>query len=98
MQYGFFDEANREYMIERVDVFASWSNYLGAEQTCAVVNQTEGGYLFYKSPEYYRMTRFRGNTAPMERPGFDLYLRDDENGDYWSATWQPVGKPLDRAV
>jgi cellobiose phosphorylase len=24
-----------------------------------------------------------------------VYLRDDEDGDYWSASWQPVGRPLD---
>ena len=97
MQYGFFDEKNREYVIERVDVPTSWTNYLGVEQSCAVVNQTAGGYLFHKSPEYHRMTRFRGNAVPMDRPGFDVYLRDGETKDYWSATWQPVGKPLDEA-
>lgn len=97
MRYGYFDEENREYVIERVDVPTSWTNYLGVEQSCAVVNQTAGGYMFYRSPEYHRMTRFRGNAVPMDRPGFDVYLRDRESGDYWSAAWQPVGKPLDKA-
>lgn len=23
-----------------------------------------------------------------------IYLRDNENADYWSASWQPVGKDL----
>lgn len=96
MEYGFFDEKNREYVIERVDVPVSWTNYLGVEDTCAVINQTAGGYMFHKSPEYHRMTRFRGNAVPMDRPGFDLYLRDTQTKDYWSATWQPVGKPLDQ--
>lgn len=96
MEYGFFDEKNREYVIERVDVPVSWTNYLGVEDTCAVINQTAGGYMFHKSPEYHRMTRFRGNAVPMDRPGFDLYLRDTQTKDYWSATWQPVGKPLEQ--
>ena len=86
MEYGFFDEKNREYVIERVDVPVSWTNYLGVEDTCAVINQTAGGYMFHKSPEYHRMTRFRGNAVPMDRPGFDLYLRDTQTKDYWSAT------------
>ncbi len=32
----------------------------------------------------------------MDQPGRYFYLRDQESGDYWSASWQPVGKPLDR--
>ena len=31
----------------------------------------------------------------MSLPGRYIYLRDAENGDYWSASWQPVAKPLD---
>jgi len=27
--------------------------------------------------------------------GDNFYLRDRGNGDYWSASWQPVGKSLD---
>ena len=43
------------------------------------------------------MTRFRGNAVPMDRPGHYVYLRDAKDGDYWSISWQPVGKPLDQA-
>jgi N,N'-diacetylchitobiose phosphorylase len=97
MRYGYFDEKNNEYVIERQDLPTSWTNYLGVEDMCAVVNHTAGGYLFYKSPEYHRITRFRGNSVPMDRPGYYIYLRDEEDGDYWSISWQPVGKPLDKA-
>ena len=97
MRYGHFDEANNEYVIERVDLPTSWTNYLGVEDMCAVVNHTAGGYLFYKSPEYHRITRFRGNAIPMDRPGDYIYIRDNEDGDYFSISWQPVGKPLDQA-
>ena len=97
MKYGHFDNENREYVIDRVDLPASWTNYLGVRDMAAVVNHTAGGYLFYKSPEYHRITRFRGNGVPMDRPGHYVYLRDDEDGDYWSISWQPVGKSLDVA-
>ena len=33
----------------------------------------------------------------MDRPGHYVYVRDNEDGDYWSISWQPVGKPLDEA-
>ena len=97
MKYGYFDNEKREYVIERVDLPTSWTNYLGVKDMCAVVNHTAGGYLFYKSPEYHRITRFRANSIPMDRPGHYVYLRDDETGDYWSASWQPVGKDLEKA-
>ena len=97
MQYGHFDNEKREYVIDRVDPPVSWPNYLGVKDLCVVVNHTAGGYMFYQSPEYHRVTRFRGNAVPMDRPGHYVYLRDAKDGDYWSISWQPVGKPLDQA-
>ena len=97
MQYGHFDNETREYVIDRVDLPVSWTNYLGVKDLCVVVNHTAGGYMFYQSPEYHRVTRFRGNAVPMDRPGHYVYLRDAKDGDYWSISWQPVGKPLDQA-
>lgn len=97
MRYGYFDNDNREYVIDRLDLPTSWTNYLGVRDMCTVINHTAGGYSFYKSPEYHRVTRFRGNSVPMDRPGHYVYLRDDESGDYWSVSWQPVGKSLEEA-
>lgn len=97
LKYGYFDDLNREYVVEKVDTPVSWTNYLGVKDFCAVLNQTAGGYCFYKSPEYHRITRFRPNGVAMDFPGHYVYLRDDESGDYWSVSWQPVGKPLDQA-
>lgn len=97
MRYGHFDNENREYVIDRVDIPTSWTNYLGVKDMCVVVNHTAGGYMFYKTPEYHRVTRFHGNSIPMDRPGHYVYLRDAEDKDYWSVSWQPVAKPLDQA-
>lgn len=97
MKYGYFDNEKREYVIDRVDLPTSWTNYLGVKDTCVVVNQTAGGYMFYKSPEYHRVTRFRGNSVPMDRPGHYVYIRDNDSKDYWSISWQPVAKDLEKA-
>ncbi len=97
MRYGYFDNENREYVIERVDTPVSWTNYIGTKDMCGVLNQTAGGYLFSGSSEYHRITRFRPNGVPMDFPGHYVYLRDDADGDFWSVSWQPVGKPLDQA-
>lgn len=98
MRYGHFDDDASEYVIDDVCLPGSWINYLGVENWCAIVNQHAGGYAFFGSPERGRVTRFRPNAVPKDSPGHWVYLRDDETGDYWSATWQPVGKPIDQAV
>ncbi len=43
------------------------------------------------------MTRFRQNGVPLDRPGHYVYLRDDETGEYWSLSWQPVSKDFKKA-
>ena len=95
MRYGHFDDDAGEYVIDRVDVPASWINYLGVEDWCTVINQNAGGYSFYRSSQTGRVTRFRPNGVPLDRPGHYLYLRDDADGAYWSTSWQPVGTPQD---
>ncbi|MBD1564238.1 GH36-type glycosyl hydrolase domain-containing protein [Vibrio sp. S12_S33] len=96
MKYGYFDNDNREYVITHPDVPAPWTNYLGTEKFCTVISHNAGGYSFYNSPEYNRVTKFRPN-ASFDRPGHYVYLRDDATGDYWSISWQPVAKSLDEA-
>lgn len=95
MQYGYFDDKAKEYVITRPDTPASWSNYLGSTEYGAVITNNAGGYGFYKSGAQGRFMRLRFNAVPMDQPGRYFYLRDMESGDYWSASWQPVGKPLD---
>ncbi|MBT7863642.1 MAG: N,N'-diacetylchitobiose phosphorylase [Gemmatimonadetes bacterium] len=97
MRYGTFDDENREYVIERPDVPVSWTNYLGVRDLCTVISHNAGGYTFHKSAENNRLTRFRPNAIPLDRPGHYVYLRDDDTGDFWSISWQPVGKSLDEA-
>ena len=97
MRYGYFDNDNREYVIDRVDVPVSWTNYLGVKDMCTVISHNAGGYSFYKNAEHQRITRFRANGVPLDRPGHYVYLRDDDTGEFWSVSWQPVGKSLDKA-
>lgn len=94
MRYGYFDDENNEYVIERPDTPASWVNYLGTEEYCAIVSNNASGYGFHRSPKSGRMLRFRFNSVPTDRPGRYFYLRDAEDGDIWSVTWQPVAKPF----
>lgn len=95
MQYGHFDDPAREYVITRPDTPQSWSNYLGSTEYGAIITNNAGGYSFYQSAAQGRFLRLRFNNIPLDQPGRYIYLRDEANGDFWSTSWQPVGKPLD---
>jgi N,N'-diacetylchitobiose phosphorylase len=96
MEYGYFDDEAKEYVITRPDTPQSWSNYLGSTEYGAIITNNAGGYGFYQSGARGRFLRLRFNSVPRDQPGRYFYLRDRESGDYWSASWQPVGKPLDQ--
>ena len=96
MKYGYFDDQNREYVITRPDTPVSWSNYLGSLDYGGIITNNAGGYSFVKSGADGRILRFRFNGIPQDQPGRYIYLRDQESGDFWSASWQPVGKDLKR--
>ncbi len=92
MQYGYFDEKAREYVITNPDTPAPWANYLGSPEYGAIITVNAGGYSFVKSGAGGRILRYTFNQ--FDEPGRYLYLRDDETGDFWSAAWKPVAKPL----
>ena len=96
MQYGHFDDKAKEYVITRPDTPRPWSNYLGSTEYGAIITNNAGGYGFYKSALNGRFLRSRSNSVPLDQPGRYFYLRDNDDGDYWSSSWQPVGKPLSK--
>ncbi len=95
MQYGYFDDEHREYVITRPDTPLPWINYLGCESYFGLISNTAGGYSFYKDARLRRLTRYRYNNAPLDVGGRYIYLRDRSNGEYWSPSWQPVRSDLD---
>jgi len=96
MQYGYFDNKEKEYVITRPDTPLPWINYLGCEDYCALMSNTAGGYSFYRDAKERRITRYRYNNIPTDRGGRYIYVRDDKSGDFWSASWQPVLKELSK--
>ncbi len=95
MKYGYFDLNSKEYVITNPATPAPWVNYLGSPEYGAIISNNAGGYSFVKSGANGRLSRYRFN-SDMALPGRYIYIRDNESNDYWSASWQPVGKPLDK--
>jgi cellobiose phosphorylase len=95
MQYGYFDDKNREYVITRPDTPLPWINYLGCQAYFGLISNTAGGYSFYKDARLRRVTRYRYNNVPFDLGGRYIYLREDCSGEFWSPSWQPTCRDLE---
>lgn len=93
MDYGHFDDKNREYVITNPATPWPWINYLGNEDFFSLISNTAGGYSFYKDAKFRRITRYRYNGVPMDNGGRYFYINDD--GTIWSPGWKPCKTPLD---
>ena len=94
MQFGYFDDARREYVITTPRTPLPWINYLGSEAFFALCSNTAGGYAFYRDARLRRLTRYRYNNCPLDSEGFHIYIKDGE--EVWNPGWQPVQAELDR--
>ena len=95
MQYGFFDDAHREYVIETPATPQPWINYLGSEEFFSLISNTAGGYCFYRDAKLQRLLRYRYNNVPADIGGRFFYLKEAE-GPIWSPTFHPADAQLDR--
>ncbi len=95
-RYGTFSKDRKEFIITKPDTPAPWVNYLSNGRYNGLISHTGGGYSFYESPRDSRITRWRYNSMPMDRPGRYILLRNAETGNYWSPTWQPTETELER--
>jgi cellobiose phosphorylase len=93
LQFGYFDDANREYVITTPQTPFPWINYLGTQDFFGLISHTGGGYCFYKDARLRRITRYRYNNVPPDSGGRYFYLYED--GKIWSPAWRPVKAGLD---
>lgn len=93
MKYGYFDDANREYVITNPQTPYPWINYLGNEDFFSLTSNTGGGYTFYKDAKFRRLTRYRYNNVPIDNGGKYFYIKDGDT--VWSPGWKPVKTELD---
>jgi len=93
MQYGYFDDKNREYVIETPATPLPWINYLGSQEFFSLISNTAGGYCFYRDAKLQRLLRYRYNSVPADIGGRFFYIKDGDS--LWSPTFHPVDTPLD---
>ncbi len=93
MKFGFFDDANREYVITTPKTPLPWINYLGCNDFFTLISNTCGGYTFYKDAKLLRMTRYRYNDVPNDINGKYFYIK--EGNCIWNPGWKPTQTELD---
>lgn len=93
MKFGFFDDANREYVITRPDTPWPWINYLGTGDFFSLISNTAGGYAFCRDAKFRRLLRYRYNGVPTDNGGRYFYIKDGDT--IWNPGWKPCKTPLD---
>ncbi len=93
MTFGYFDDANREYVITNPATPWPWINYLGTDGFFSLISNTAGGYAFYKDAKFRRIMRYRYNGVPMDAGGRYFYIKDGDT--VWNPGWKPCKTPLD---
>ncbi len=93
MQFGHFDDVNKEYVIQTPKTPLPWINYLGMDGFFSLVSNTSGGYSFYKDAKLLRLTRYRYNSVPLDSNGHYFYIKDGDT--VWNPGWQPTRTELD---
>lgn len=93
MKFGYFDDANKEYVITSPKTPLPWINYLGSENFFSLISNTCGGYSFYKDAKLLRLTRYRYNNVPLDSNGHYYYIKDGDT--IWNPGWMPSKTELD---
>src|SRR5512139_1878206 len=98
MSYGYFDDANREYVITNPRTPAKWINYIGTLQFGGFVDHTGGALICKGDPTFNRITKYIQQMPSSEFKGETLYLRlhSDLGFTLISPFFVPSLVPLDK--
>lgn len=89
-QYFMFRDEVKEIEFKRHDTPTPWMNYLSNGTFHTMLSQAGGGLAFYKSPQIWRITRYRFFHLPTDRSGPYLYLQEEGATDSWCPTYEPA--------
>ena len=96
MNYGYFNDPDRQYVITHPLTPKPWINYLSNRRLTAFISQNAGGLLWHTEPQCRRITRYHYIAGPADRPGFYVYVRDRHDGTLWNPHFAPTCTGLDQ--
>ena len=92
-KYGYFQDGGREFVIKTPHTPGLWANFLTNGKYTALISPTGSGYSWYEESGYNRILREHPLRHLIEDlPGRYIYIKDLQTNDYWSSSYQPVGK------
>lgn len=90
---GGFSEDGREYIIgidHKKNTPAPWVNVIANPTFGTIVSESGGTYTWTENAHELRLTPWK-NDPVCDDPGEAYYLRDEENGHFWSTSLLPAG-------
>lgn len=94
-KYGHFDNNGTEYVIKSPRLPKPWVNVISNGSYGLVVSQTGGGFSWDTHSEFNRLTRWHQDLI-QDNWGKYIYVKNNQTGEFWSPTWIPVKKDLDK--
>lgn len=82
MKYGYFDDANKEYVITNPKTPMKWINYIGTLNFGGFVDHTGGAVICKGDPALNRIVKYIPQMPASEFKGETLYIRIKENDSY----------------
>ena len=97
--YGYFNDATREYVITNPQTPVKWINYIGSLEFGGFIDQTGGMLICRQDPALNRITKYLTQDPPAEFHASTLFLRTPQtSGGYnvFSPFYVPTLTPYDR--
>src|SRR5215208_3208602 len=82
MNYGYFDDSNREYIITNPRTPTKWINYIGTLRFGGFVDHTGGALICKNDPTFNRITKYVQQMPASDFKGGTLYLRIKQTDGY----------------
>jgi cellobiose phosphorylase len=82
MNYGYFDDPKREYVITDPRTPTKWINYIGTLQFGGFVDHTGGALICKNDPTFNRITKYLQQMPSSDFKGETLYLRFKQKDGY----------------
>ena len=82
MQYGYFDNTAKEYVITNPKTPVKWINYVGGLDFGGFVDHTGGSLICKGDPDTNRILKYIPQLPDSDFKGETLYIRIRENGVY----------------
>ncbi len=97
MEYGYFDDSKREYVITNPKTPVKWINYIGTLAFGGFVDHTGGALVCQGDPALNRITKYIAQMPSSEFKGETLYLRFKQGSKYktFSPYFVPTLDPYD---